>query len=131
MPRGGNTKDKALANGNKVGRPKNEAEANDIKIGKGFASRVLDRIGELKLLEVKADGKPGGAIQNAEDYALDVLRSRDAAAREMFKLLLAYQLGKPVQPTFVQDTREFRPLERGNLPSHFSARNAPGLNKPN
>ena len=56
------------------------------------------------------------AISTAEDYALDILAKRDLAARDLFKLLLAYQLGKPVQPTIQADTRETAPeLNFGNL----------------
>jgi len=130
-----------------AGRPKNEPDENNIKIGKGFATRVLARIVELKLryrlegetpdaepayFDDDADDKPAkklaakakdknkptepGLILSAEDYCLDILRPRDAAARDMFKLLLAYQLGKPVQPTITADTRETAPeLDFGNL----------------
>lgn len=104
-----------------AGRPKNEPDIEDLKIGKGFATRVLSRLKELKLQTGSHE------IRSAEDYALDILRTRDAEARAFFKLLLAYQLGKPVQPVIQADTRETAPeLEFGNLimPS------APGEVKP-
>ena len=104
MPRGGDRSTQAAANGKKMGRPKNEADTNDIGLGKGFASGVLARIKELKLKN--GDQKE---IQSAEDYALDMLSARDAEARSFFKLLLAYRLGKPVQPVMTADTRENRP----------------------
>jgi hypothetical protein len=113
-----------------AGRKKNEPDVQDLAFGKGFATRVLARIKELKLHEIKADGKPGTEIKSAEDYALDLLRGRDAASREFFKLLLAYQLGKPVQPTITADTRENVPaLDYGKLPRTFDQPRTPG--KPN
>jgi hypothetical protein len=105
-----------------AGRKKNEAE--DPTLGKGFASRVLDKIKSLKM----------AGIESADDYALDILKARDAESKSFFKLLLAYQLGKPVQPTIVADTRENIPLQRGDLPSHFresKAANVSGTDKPN
>jgi hypothetical protein len=110
-----------------AGRKRNEPDTGDLRIGKGFASNVFSRIKELKLNATKADGKPGDEIKNAEDYALDILRPRDAASRDLFKLLLAYQLGKPVQPVITADTRETAPeLDFGNLAMPASGNAKPG-----
>jgi hypothetical protein len=93
-----------------AGRRKNTPEdKGDGKIGKGWATKVLNRIGELQLKAAGEDGKPGKDIQSAEDYALDILRLRDAESRSFFKLLLAYKHGKPVQPVMTADTREIAP----------------------
>src|ERR1017187_996667 len=99
-----------------AGRKKNEPDADSIKVGKGFATRVFSRIGELKLRAEAANGKPGVEIKTAEDYALFLLAAMDGASRNFFNLLLAYQLGKPVQPVMTADTREpARELDFGNL----------------
>jgi hypothetical protein len=101
----------------KAGRKKNVPEANDVKFGKGFATRVFARIKELNLKA--ANGKE---IKSAEDMALNLLVTQDAGAKAFFKDLLLWQLGKPVQPTITADTRETQAaLERGNLPSHFES----------
>ncbi len=116
-----------------AGRKKNEPEAGDIQIGKGFATRVLERIGELGLRAIGPNGKPGEKIKTVEDYVLDILAARDAASRDMVKLMLAYRHGKPVQPTIQagsQGEAEI-PLNRGNLPSHFRSAHAGGSDKPN
>lgn len=107
--------------GKKMGRPRNTTEAGGI--GTGFATRVLGRLKELGLKN----------IASAEDYALDILRLRDAEARSFFRYMLDRQYGKPVQATITTDTRESQqPLERGDLPSHFTAsKNSAGSNKPN
>ncbi len=112
----------------KIGRPKNEADVGDPLVGKGFATKVFARIHELNLKAV-SDAKI--AIKTAEDYALDMLRPQDAESKAFFKLLLAYQLGKPVQPSIQADTREFIPLERGHASSYFAPSNAPRSHKPN
>lgn len=114
-----------------AGRPKNIPDAGlDTKFSKGFASRVFGRIKDLKLKASGQDGKPGAEIKTAEDYALDILGQRDAEGRAFFKLLLAYQLGKPVQPTMQADTRETAPpLDYGNLPRAFDK--PPESRKPN
>jgi hypothetical protein len=80
------------------------------KIGKGFATQVLNRIGELKL-ESKVKDKKGKArkIRDAVDYALEFLRPQDSESQTFFKLLLAYRHGKPVQPVMQADTRETAP----------------------
>jgi hypothetical protein len=113
MPRGGDRSAAAKAAGKKMGRPKNEPDVSDPTVGKGFATRVFARLHELKLT-AQSDAKI--AIKTAEDYALDMLRPQDAESKAMFKLLLAYQLGKPVQPTMQADTRENVPdLDLGRL----------------
>jgi hypothetical protein len=94
-----------------AGRKKNSPDIDDVKIGKGFATRVLARIKELKLKDATL-----GTIKSAEDYALSLLSPQDAEAKSFFKLLMAYQLGKPVQPVMTADTRESAPeLDFGNL----------------
>jgi len=132
-----------------AGRPRNEPDELDIKLSKGWASGVLNRIGELGLryrddddddpelesdnptlkaaaiarVKKRIDSAP--VIRNAEDYALDILRRRDAAARDLFKLCLAYRLGKPVQPVIQADTREDAPeLEWDGLRMPSGGRNA-------
>lgn len=104
-----------------AGRPRNKTEQGGI--GTGFATGVLGRIKELKLQN----------IESAEDYALDILKSRDSEARAFFRYMLDRQYGKPVQATITTDTRESQePLDRGDLPSHFpTPKNAPRSNKPN
>lgn len=115
-----------------AGRTANEPDEKATEVQRGFATRVLLRIRELKLQyrvdidepdleseDVKkreaaekrkaAKLAAAPAIKDAEDYALDILRPRDVAARELFKLMLAYQLGKPVQPVMSGDTRELVP----------------------
>ncbi len=111
-----------------AGRKRNAADVDDIKVGKGFATRVLARVKELNLKT-----KRGKEIKSAEDYALDMLEAGDAEAKSFFKLLLAYQLGKPVQPTITADTREFAsPLERGSQRSYFETpAHSAGSDKPN
>jgi hypothetical protein len=84
MPRGGKRPN--------AGRRRNKPEAEDGKLTKGFASRVLARIRELDL---KDDN--GHVIKNAEDYALQILRAGDAEARAFFRNLLDRQYGKPAQ----------------------------------
>jgi hypothetical protein len=123
-----------------AGRPPNEPEIGlDPKLSKGFASSVFARIKELKLKfrldethpdlqsdrpekvalaekEIEKRKAAAPPIESAEDYALDMLQPCDAASKEFFKLLLAYQLGKPVQPVITADTRETAPeLDFGNL----------------
>ena|ERR1035438_9399155 len=84
-----------------AGRKKNEPDADSIKVGKGFASRIFDRLPELKLPN----------IHNAEDFGLQILAlgPTDATARIFFKDLLLWRLGKPVQPVITADTRESAP----------------------
>jgi|SRR5579884_103100 len=66
-----------------AGRPKTKI-AKEVK-DTGFAARVLARIGEL--------GLPN--IQSAEDYALDLLRSRDERVRkETFQDLMNRTYGR-------------------------------------
>lgn len=111
----------------RIGRPKNQPEASDNgKMGKGFWTRVFARVSELGLKD-----KSGQPIRNAEDYALSILGQNDAEARSLFRLGLAYQFGKPVQPTITADTRETVPdLDFGNL--IMPARPEPGkAGKPN
>jgi hypothetical protein len=109
-----------------AGRKKNVPDVEDVKIGKGFATRVLSRVAELKLKDPHI-----GDIKTAEDLALSQLGTGDAEAKSFLRLLLAYQLGKPVQPTITADTREFStPLARGNSRSYFEeAANAPGSHR--
>jgi hypothetical protein len=128
-----------------AGREKNEPDFEDIKVGKGFATRVFARIKELglrgrvdetdpdlqsedgrkraaaeKRIEKRKEGAP--RIRTAEDYALEILRPQDGAARQFFKDLLLWQLGKPVQPVITADTRETAPeLDFGNLVMQPSA----------
>lgn len=95
MPRGGAQKP---GPGKVIGRPRKPRipiAPKDV----GFAARVLDRIGELKLLN--AEGK---AIKDAEDYALDILRPRGDVAIGFYRNLLDRHYGRPatVQDTFVQ-----------------------------
>lgn len=88
-----------------AGRKKNNPDVGlDPKLSKGFATRVLSRIKELKLLG--PDGKP---LESAEDYALQILAPNDAKAHTFFDRLLDREFGKPVQPTIQRDTRENRP----------------------
>jgi hypothetical protein len=104
-----------------AGRKPNAPDVTDLKIGKGFATRVFGRIKELQLKDAL-----GHEIKSADDYALMMLSSQDAEAKAFFKLLLAYQLGKPVQPTMQADTRETAPeLDFGDL-----IMPAPGAAKP-
>ena len=57
--------------------------------GAEFAGRVLAKIPKLGLK----------GIESAEDYAADLLKSRDIRVRkETFLALLQYYHGKPVQP---------------------------------
>lgn len=114
MPRGGKRK----GAGRRKPKPDEEVIASP-----GFATTVLARIGE---------GKPV-LIKTAEDYALDLLYHADYQTRSVnFNRLLDRKYGKPAQGTFQGDTRESgKPLERGNLPSHFEAKDSGGAGKPN
>lgn len=111
MPKGGRRQG--------AGRPRRKTEGGGI--GKGFATRVLGRIKELKLSN----------IGSAEDYALQILKQRDGEAHSFFRYMLDRQYGKPAQATFKADTRESSPeVEFGNLP--MPASNNPGnAGKPN
>lgn len=117
-----------------AGRDRNEADFEDVKVGKGFATRVFARIKELGLrgriendAELKSDDKKtrekaekrlakAPSIKSAEDYALEILRPMNARSEQFFKDLLMWQLGKPVQPVITADTRETAPeLDFGDL----------------
>ncbi len=114
MPRGGKREN--------AGRRKPRVDDETIQ-SPGFATTVLGRVGE---------GKPV-KITCAEDYALDLLYNSDYQTRSVnFNRLLDRKFGKPAQGTFQGDTRETgKPLERGNLPSHFAAQDASRSHKPN
>jgi|SRR5208282_5847058 len=139
MGRGGD-QSKHLTPGKKMGRPANTPELGlETELSKGFATGVFRRIKELELKfrvdethpdlhsdrpekvalaerEIEKRIAAAPVIASAEDYALDMLKARDLASKEFFKLLLAYQLGKPVQPVIQRDTRENVPeLDFGNL----------------
>jgi hypothetical protein len=122
MPRGGKRPN--------AGRRKDRAKLpEEVLETPGFATSVLGRIGELELKDEK-----GKLIKSAEDYQLQLLASSDIQTRSFnFNRLVDRKFGKPAQGTFQGDTRESgKPLERGNLPSHFEAsRNPAGSDKPN
>jgi hypothetical protein len=104
-------------------KPKIHKDA-EVDQSPGFATTVLGRISE---------GKPA-VIKDAYDYQLDLLFQADMQTRSVnFNRLLDRKYGKPAQGTFQGDTRELqRPLERGDLPSHFEAsRKSAGTHKPN
>lgn len=119
MPRGGKREG--------AGRKQLKPEDSDIFAGKKFGTLTLERIGELGL-----KFKDGRAIKTAMDYALHLIQGGGKTAEDMFKLCVAYQNGKPVQPTIqaAQQGEGSEPLARGNLPSHFRPV-AGGVNKPN
>ena len=98
------------------GRKKNVAEEGSI--GKGFATRVMNRIGELGLqFQVgKIEKLKAIDIKSAEDYALSILATQDSEAKTFFRYIVDRRFGKPVQATIQRDTRETSPeLDFGNL----------------
>lgn len=104
MPRGGKR-----ANSGPKAKPK-EAPVGD----KGFAARVLDRIGELGLVDPKTL-KP---IKSAEDYALNLLRDPARGGGDHFVKLIDKRDGKPV--VTVNHLHD-KPIEVNHTVSFFDA----------
>lgn len=84
--------------GKRQGRPP-KPKVPVVPKDKGFAARVLGRIGELQL-----KGPNNKAIESAEDYALDILSGRGDLGKSFFSNLLDREYGRPatVDSTIVQ-----------------------------
>lgn len=123
MPRGGK---RTAKDGKKIGRP--QKPKIELSADSGIATTVLASINETEYWRFMLH-----AEEMADPVKRAMLTREDVTQiRITMEYLTNRRDGKPAQGMFAGDTREMKPLGRGDLPSHFDpSANTGGVHKPN